>query len=55
LYTEYLKLGEAEKTEFTSSFSGDALAQFNTLGAKADDVHRRNAHKEDFPVNLNVL
>ncbi|KAL0227666.1 hypothetical protein RCL1_003809 [Eukaryota sp. TZLM3-RCL] len=55
LFTEWLQFSETEREEFFAGTSEEALSQFNSLGAKAEQIHKRNAHKVNFPVNLNVF
>eukprot|EP00033_Pygsuia_biforma_P001262 GCRY01001428.1.p1 GENE.GCRY01001428.1~~GCRY01001428.1.p1 ORF type:complete len:298 (-),score=38.89 GCRY01001428.1:913-1806(-) len=54
LYTSYLSLSEEEQKKLLSNLSADALGEFNSLGEKMSAVHRRNKHKANFPLNLNV-
>jgi len=57
LLTEFLRFSEEEKTEFVKSFSSniEVLNQWERLKKKAETIHRRNSHKEKYPVNLNIL
>jgi NAD+ synthase (glutamine-hydrolysing) len=55
LYTEYLKLDATGRAAMVAGLSQDALAEFHSLGGKADAVHRRNSHKKNFPHNINIL
>ncbi|KAL0237843.1 hypothetical protein GEMRC1_012317 [Eukaryota sp. GEM-RC1] len=55
LLTEWMKLEENEQDIFFDDVSEEAMEQFETLKAKAELIHKRNAHKVNFPVNLNIL
>eukprot|EP01087_Luapelamoeba_hula_P008448 TRINITY_DN2102_c0_g1_i1.p1 TRINITY_DN2102_c0_g1~~TRINITY_DN2102_c0_g1_i1.p1 ORF type:complete len:307 (+),score=77.85 TRINITY_DN2102_c0_g1_i1:149-1069(+) len=55
LWTEYLALSEEDKSKFKEGVAQDAWAYFEQTGAKAALIHKRNAHKLHFPVNLNIL
>eukprot|EP00761_Pharyngomonas_kirbyi_P012927 gb/GECH01012954.1/.p1 GENE.gb/GECH01012954.1/~~gb/GECH01012954.1/.p1 ORF type:complete len:306 (+),score=98.45 gb/GECH01012954.1/:1-918(+) len=55
LLTEYFKLNDEEKKDFQAQLSSEAQEQFQDLSAKAEKVHRRNSHKANFPLDLNVL
>jgi NAD+ synthase (glutamine-hydrolysing) len=55
LYTEYLGLDEAAQTALKAGFTPEGLAYFEDKAAKADQVHRRNKHKANSPLNLNIM
>ncbi|KAL0218689.1 hypothetical protein P9112_004342 [Eukaryota sp. TZLM1-RC] len=55
LLTEWMKLEDEERKEFICDLGDEAERQFFSMKNKADDIHRRNAHKVGFPVNLNIL
>ncbi|PRP82576.1 hypothetical protein PROFUN_04881 [Planoprotostelium fungivorum] len=52
LWTTYLEYPEGERKRVRDSFSEEARKQFDELGEKAALVHRRNSHKEHYPLNL---
>eukprot|EP00771_Trimastix_marina_P004025 gnl/Trimastix_PCT/754.p1 GENE.gnl/Trimastix_PCT/754~~gnl/Trimastix_PCT/754.p1 ORF type:complete len:251 (+),score=69.85 gnl/Trimastix_PCT/754:182-934(+) len=54
LYTEYLCLPAEEQERLVGTLSEEAKAQFHTLGAKIEAIHRRNKHKEKYPLNLTL-
>jgi len=54
LYTTYLELNESETTSFRSSLCSEALAQLDKSGEMAQLIHKRNKHKANFPVNINI-
>jgi len=54
LYTEYLKLNENDRKQFTATLSPEALKEFTTIAAEVDIIHKRNNHKAHFPLNLNI-
>lgn len=55
MLTEYLRYTEKEQSDFVSSLSPEAKAEWESLKAKAELVHRRNRHKEQYPYNINIL
>jgi NAD+ synthase (glutamine-hydrolysing) len=55
LLTEYLRWDEKKQNDFVNSLSSDAKAQWQRLREKAESIHRRNRHKERYPLNLNIL
>lgn len=55
LFTEYLRLSSTEKDTFKNSCSADAWVEFEKSAALARSVHKRNAHKLDYPHNINIL
>lgn len=55
LYTEFLGLDEAAQTALKGALTPEALAYFEEKAAAADTVHRRNKHKANSPLNLNVM
>jgi uncharacterized pyridoxal phosphate-containing UPF0001 family protein len=55
LYTEYLRKDEASKAKFKEAFSPEGWAHFLENEKIANEIHRRNAHKLNSPVNLNIL
>lgn len=55
LLTEFLRFSEEKQKEFINSFSPSGKSQWDSLRAKAELVHRRNRHKESYPLNLNIL
>lgn len=55
LYTEYLGLDEAAQTAMKAGFTPEGLAYFEEKGAAADQVHRRNRHKANSPLNINIM
>jgi len=55
LLTEYLRWNEKKQTEFVNSLSHEAKEQWQKLKDKAELIHRRNRHKEQYPLNLNIL
>jgi hypothetical protein len=54
LYTEYLAMTPEAQAEFKAACSPEGLEYFTATGEKAAWHHRRNRHKLNFPVNLNV-
>ncbi|KAL0487918.1 NAD+ synthase NadE [Acrasis kona] len=52
LWTEYLEFSEDEKALFRASLSEEARKEFDSNGEKAATVHRRNKHKDVYPLNL---
>eukprot|EP01117_Protostelium_nocturnum_P007282 TRINITY_DN2606_c0_g1_i1.p1 TRINITY_DN2606_c0_g1~~TRINITY_DN2606_c0_g1_i1.p1 ORF type:complete len:296 (+),score=123.26 TRINITY_DN2606_c0_g1_i1:117-1004(+) len=52
LWTQYLEKSQEEKDKFRSKLSEQALKEFDETGEKAATVHRRNKHKEKYPLNL---
>jgi len=52
LWTSYLDMTDSEKTQLKGGLGKEALEQFETLGEKAAAVHRRNKHKEHYPLNI---
>jgi NAD+ synthase (glutamine-hydrolysing) len=54
LYTEFLDYSQADQEQFMKDLTEEGLQQFRELEAKAVLVHKRNSHKEDYPVNLNI-
>jgi len=55
LYTEYLGLDEAGQTAMKATFTAEGLAYFEEKAALADGVHRRNKHKANSPLNINIM
>lgn len=55
LLTEFLRWTEKKQNDWVNSLSKDARAQWEKLRAKAELIHRRNNHKEKYPLNLNIL
>jgi NAD+ synthase (glutamine-hydrolysing) len=55
LYIQYKMMSETEQAEFKKCLSPEALAMFNELGGKADSIHRRNCHKAEAPLNINIM
>lgn len=55
LYTEYLQLDHLKREQFVTSLSPSGLQEFQNTAARVDKVHRANAHKAEYPVNLDVL
>ncbi len=54
LYTEWLQLPEAERSELLSKLSKESLAYFKDKSGKVEAIHRRNRHKLAYPINLDV-
>jgi len=52
---EYLPKSDADKEAFKKSLSADALKEFETSAKMAETIHRRNQHKLNSPLNINVL
>ncbi|KAA6356565.1 MAG: hypothetical protein EZS28_047908, partial [Streblomastix strix] len=46
---------EEERNKFLSDLSSDAKKEYDELGSKITAIHRRNSHKKQYPLNLNVL
>lgn len=55
LYTEYLGLDEAAQTAMKATFTAEGLAYFEEKAGLADGVHRRNKHKANSPLNINIM
>ncbi|KAJ4462665.1 putative NAD+ synthase [Paratrimastix pyriformis] len=55
LYTSILAYPKPDQERIVGGFGPEARAQFDRLGALIEGIHRRNKHKEKFPINLNVL
>jgi len=55
MFTEYLEYDAKKKKAFRAKCSAAALDQLDTCGAKAADINRRNAHKANFPHNINIM
>jgi len=55
ILTEFLRFTDAEKEKFVQDLNPEARAQWDALKAKAELIHRRNSHKEKYPLNLNIL
>jgi len=55
LFTEYLKLSPEEQANFKNQCSEEGWKEFRLYADKAEQIHRANAHKAHFPVNLNLL
>ena len=55
LFTTYLTWDDAKKQAFRASLTPSALTEFESCGRVAADIHRRNAHKLEYPINLNVF
>jgi len=51
----YLPLDEAARAAFIAGLSDDAQAQFERWSKACEAVHKRNAHKLNSPVNINIL
>lgn len=50
LWVELLQKGETES--FAATLSEKDLEFFRTMGEKLAGIHRRNKHKEKFPLNI---
>eukprot|EP00767_Chilomastix_cuspidata_P005404 gnl/Chilomastix_cuspidata/5622.p2 GENE.gnl/Chilomastix_cuspidata/5622~~gnl/Chilomastix_cuspidata/5622.p2 ORF type:complete len:215 (+),score=115.85 gnl/Chilomastix_cuspidata/5622:219-863(+) len=55
LYTELLAMGADRARELLAPLSPAAAAEFRRLGDMCHGVHRRNRHKETYPININAL
>jgi len=55
LYTEYLAKSEEKQQEIRAACSEEGWAEFEVNTKIAQGIHRRNAHKINSPVNLNIL
>jgi len=55
LYTEWLQFTTAAKQQMIDSFSAEAKQFFLESGRKIEDINRRNRHKLDCPLNLNII
>jgi len=55
LFTEYLSLNNEEKATFKDSCSDEAWKEFEANAVIARTTHKRNAHKLNWPVNLNIM
>mmetsp|Transcript_11152 Transcript_11152/g.45415 ORF Transcript_11152/g.45415 Transcript_11152/m.45415 type:complete len:298 (-) Transcript_11152:94-987(-) len=55
LYTEYLRYSEEDQAAFKAKCNEAAWKYFTETREEVDKVHRRNQHKLNFPVNLNIL
>jgi len=52
LWTNFLEMKEEEQAAAKDKLSEDGLKQFEEWGAKAVQIHKRNQHKLNSPVNL---
>lgn len=52
LYTEYLKEDEKTQKSVVEGFSEEATKQFRELEDLVVSIHRRNKHKDNYPLNL---
>jgi len=55
LYIGYLRMTPEEQENMKNCCSEEAWQQFLHFEKIANDIHRRNAHKLNSPVNLNIL
>ena len=55
LYTELLQYPAEEKEKLCSALSEDAKNEFEKYKSLVEGIHRRNSHKETYPIDLNVL
>jgi len=55
LFTEYLGMDEEAQQNYKSQCCEEAWKEFEESAEKAKAVHRRNSHKLDYPLNLNIL
>jgi len=55
LLTEYLRYSKAEQSAFEKKMSPSGHEQWVRLRAAAEEVHKRNRHKEKYPHNINIL
>ncbi|KAJ5077117.1 glutamine-dependent NAD(+) synthetase [Anaeramoeba ignava] len=55
LITDFNDLSTEEQKDFRKSLGLEARQQFDKVFEKAKEIHRKNAHKVNFPVNLNLL
>lgn len=55
LLTEFLRFSEKDKEAFTNDLHSDAREQWERIKATAELIHRKNNHKESYPLNLNIL
>ena len=55
LYTEFLGLDQTAQDQFKANLSPEALGYFQEKAGEADKVHRRNKHKANSPLNLNIM
>lgn len=55
LLTEWLRYSPQDQRELLQGLSEPAVRQWDTLKHRAEQVHRRNMHKQNYPLNLNVL
>jgi len=52
LWTEYLSFSQEEQEKFRNALSEEARKEFDYNGEKAATVHRRNKHKDVYPLNI---
>jgi len=55
LYTQYLTFDKITKEEFKNKCSKEAWDEFTKCGELAEATHRRNAHKLNRPLNIDIL
>ena len=55
LYTELLAWPEDERTAALSTLTEEEKKEYERLGQLIEGIHRRNKHKEVYPLDLNVL
>eukprot|EP01127_Copromyxa_protea_P017984 TRINITY_DN5562_c0_g1_i6.p1 TRINITY_DN5562_c0_g1~~TRINITY_DN5562_c0_g1_i6.p1 ORF type:complete len:207 (-),score=53.87 TRINITY_DN5562_c0_g1_i6:9-629(-) len=54
LYTEWIQLSATERNALLSKLSSQSLTFFKEKAALIEGIHKRNAHKLVYPVNLDV-
>ncbi|KAH7821635.1 putative NAD+ synthase [Monocercomonoides exilis] len=55
LYTELLAYPAEEREKIFAAFSEEAKEQYKKLGELIEGIHRRNSHKAEYPIDLNIL
>ncbi|KAK2954683.1 putative Intraflagellar transport protein 57 like protein [Blattamonas nauphoetae] len=55
LFTEILGMSEIDSSSLMSTLGPDSMAEFTRLGTLIEGIHKRNKHKEVYPLDLNVL
>lgn len=55
LYTEYLRKTPEVKAEWQNSCTPEGWQYFTETAKQAAWHHKRNKHKLNFPVNLNII
>ena len=50
-----LKWSEEERSAALATLTAEEKETFERLGKLIEGIHRRNSHKEVYPIDLNVL